>query len=97
MSADLAMAEARDAVGQLRDSTPDNVADPILRLFDGRAWLALGHKSWADLGATELRSFTASLSAEQHRGARSVLRAEGMTNRAISSALGRSDRSGGAR
>jgi len=82
MSAD----EARERVDRVRTSVAQSRED-LKTLHRERAWLSLGYASWDDLCDAEF-GVRLALPREERREVVADLRAEGMSTRAIGSALG---------
>lgn len=70
---------ARVLVERIRVNVTAALAD-VVEAFNGRAWVALGYKSWEDLCQREL--------GELPRSAITELRSQGMSTRAIAAAVG---------
>lgn len=62
-----------------------------MRVWRGRGWLALGYASWDEACTAEFAGIRPALDREQRREAVAELRGEGMSTRAIGSALGVAD------
>lgn len=82
--------DARTLVDQLRESV-DDLRDALVRLWAGRAWLALGYETWDALCDAEF-AVRIALPREQRAELVGDLRKQGMSTRAIGSALGVSQR-----
>ena len=71
---------AKASVGQAREE--------LIALWNGRAWISLGHASWDALCEAEFWGIRVALPVSERREVVSSMRAEGMSTRAIGSALG---------
>jgi hypothetical protein len=88
---DITEQEARSLVEQVR-SDIETLQVTIRALYGGRAWLALGYESWADLCRAELPTIHDTADHTDIRSGLYVrLRIDGLSNRAIASATGTSE------
>lgn len=78
--------EARERVERVKAAVSQTRED-LVALWRERAWLSLGYASWDDLCDAEF-GVRLALPREERREAVAELRAEGMSTRAIGSALG---------
>lgn len=81
--------EAREILARVKAAVVDTL-DDLTRLWRQRAWLALGYASWDALCDAEF-GVRMALPRDERREAVAELRAEGMSTRAIGSALGVAD------
>lgn len=78
--------EARAIVGRIRQCVSVALVE-IKKAYAGRAWIALGYDSWADLCAAEFGEHI-QLPRDERKAVTAELRAEGMSTRAIAAATG---------
>ena len=78
--------EARSLLDELVEHV-EMAREIARRLYQGRAWLALGYKSWDELCDAELRD-RLSIGRDQRPSLVASLRAEGLSTRAIAKATG---------
>jgi len=86
----LGAGEARARLDRVRGAL-GLVWDDLVALYEGRAWLALGHASWEALCDAELGGARVPASRLERREAVRQLRGAGMSTRAIGTALGASE------
>ena len=78
---------AEELLGDLRRSGEVFIVG-MVEMWRGQGWLALGYSSWDDLCDSELRGMRVNLPIESRREVVAELTDEGMSTRAIGSALG---------
>lgn len=81
---------AEELLGDLRRSGEVFIVG-MVEMWRGQGWLALGYSSWDDLCDSELRGMRVNLPIESRREVVAELTDEGMSTRAIGSALGVSE------
>lgn len=94
MSADLAPTigadEARERLARVRAHVEQAGTD-LTALYQGRAWLALGHDSWESLCDAELGGVRIALPRAERREVVAGMREAGLSTRAIGAAIGASE------
>jgi hypothetical protein len=87
---DIATLEIEDAKRRLDrvKSGVERIWDDLVALYKGRAWLALGYSSWDALCDAELDGARIALPISERREVVAEMRSQGMSTRAIASAVG---------
>ena len=87
VSEDLTYAEARDLTDEIKGDL-DAIWEKVKIAWHGKAWKALGHKSWDDYCATEFRSSGLALPREERPEVVRSLAQSGLSIKGIVSATG---------
>ena len=82
--------DARELTDTIRRDT-SLLWDKLARAYTGRAWAALGYESWDDYCTNEFADCRLRLPREDRREVVQSLTAQGLSTRAIASAIGISD------
>lgn len=84
---DLTKEEARQLTEEVKRDA-QKLKDKILRLWQGRAWFALGYRTWHEYYAAEFDNLNFALDREERKEIAGQLHDEGMPKRHIATALG---------